>query len=178
MTSEATSQRLARPDLAPLVDELARRDGDGGTPITVTLQGLSIDQRHALADLLGAAKLPGERTSLRLSTITSAVGFDNGDDLRRVVEQLRGPIVDRRSARGAARRERASLWEWVRAELRAVPLLADADVEAWVDDLRSAGVRGGVEVHRRRLQAVVAVLRSLPADGVTLAGLANDILRD
>jgi uncharacterized protein (TIGR02679 family) len=35
-----------------------------------------------------------------------------------------------------------------------------------------------VEVHRRRLQAVVAVLRSLPADGVTLAGLANDILSD
>jgi uncharacterized protein (TIGR02679 family) len=179
VTVEEAAQRLARPGLAPLLDELARRYGEGDTPLTLTLHGLSIDQRHALADLLGAAKLPRERTSLPLSKIATAVGVDSADELHRAVERLRGPIIDRRSMRLAARQERALLWEWLRAELRTIPLLPDPHVlEAWVQDLRSAGARGGVEVHRQRLQAVVAVLRSLPADGVTLAGLANDILGD
>jgi uncharacterized protein (TIGR02679 family) len=180
VTAEQTAYaRLARPGLAPLVDELARRYRDGDTVSTVTLRALSIEQRHALADLLGTAKLPGERTRLPLSKVTAAVGVDSADELRGLVERLRGPILDHRSARLAERRERQLLWEWLRAELGTVALTTDAKaLESWLDDLRSAGARGGVEAHRRRLQAVVAVLRLLPADGVTLAGLANDVLGD
>ena len=175
----SAGERLARPGLVPLVDELVRRYGDGDAAVTVNLRGLSIDQRHALADLLGSARLPGERTRIPLSKIAAAVGVDGPDELRGAVDRLRGPIIDRRSARHAVQQERELLWEWLRVELRAVSLAPDADVlESWLDGLRSVGARGGVEVHRRRLQAVVAVLRSLPADGVTLAALANDVLGD
>ncbi len=44
-----------RPELAPLWTELRRRFEAGGPVRTVRLAGLQLDQRAALADLLGLA---------------------------------------------------------------------------------------------------------------------------
>ncbi len=58
MSGRKPGAQLGRPELAPLVDELARRYGDGPPPATITLRNLTIEQRGALADLLGDARLP------------------------------------------------------------------------------------------------------------------------
>jgi len=56
MVSSAAA-RIDRPDLVPLVDELARRFGEGGTPVAVTLRDVPEATLRAVADLLGADRV-------------------------------------------------------------------------------------------------------------------------
>jgi uncharacterized protein (TIGR02679 family) len=51
-------------------------------------------------------------------------------------------------------------------------------LDPWIDALRRAGIRGGVERRRTQLERAIAAMRALPADGVTLAAFANDVLGD
>lgn len=179
MTLSAARQRLDRPDLSPLIDELARRYGDGSTPTTVTLHNLGDAQRSALADLLGEARLPPVTVRLRVDRVSAALGLDDSIHLRAVVEQIRGPLPDRRGERLEARTRRADLWSWLATEAELLPCAADAaPLWPWIELLRRSGARGGVEVHRKRLQRALAVLRELPADGLPLAALADDIIGD
>lgn len=172
--------RLGRPELAPVVDELVRRYGEGVSPMALTLRGLSGAQRAAVADLLGEDRLRGATCRLPVARLTTVLGVADGDALRALVEELRGPLVDRRAVRAAASAARASLWAWF-GDAAAALLLDGGNPELlqrWVDGVRAAGVRGGIVTHRRRLEAALAVLRALPADGISLAGLADDVLGD
>jgi len=173
----AAAARLGRPELAPVVDELARRLGEGALPVTVLLRDLSTEQRDAVADLLGTARLPEPSARLRVARIAAAIGVGTGD-LREVIERLRGPILDRRLARAKRTDEREALWEWFGSELSTLAIAPGGALGGWVAAVRVAGVRGGLEPHRRRLENVVSVLRRLPASGVILAALANDVLGD
>ncbi|MGH9263575.1 MAG: TIGR02679 family protein [Acidimicrobiales bacterium] len=175
------SAGLDRPGLAPVWAELARRFGEGQPPVAITLRDLSLSERRAVADLLGLDRLPRETARLRVDRLAAACGVGDRDGLRAMVERRLGPIVDRREIRQADRRAREDLWSWLAAEARGLPLArSDPDrLESWVGTARALGVPGGdVERHRRRLAAVLSVLAALPADGIGLAALADDLLGD
>lgn len=165
--------RAADPSLAPLWDELARRMGASSAPVvTVTLRGLGDENRRALADLLGLERLPAATCQVRVTHLCGALGTDY-PGLRERVASLRGPLTDRSAQRAAERAERAQLWAWLAESVSGLGL------GAWAARLQAAGVPGGdVAAHRARLGFVVAVLGALPADGMSLAGLAADVMGD
>ncbi len=171
--------RLGRPELAPVVDELARRFSNGEIPVSLTLDDLPDPARQAIADLLGAERLPGRRSRLPIARILTSLHLASVEDLRRVVVELRGPLPDRRAARRTAVATRAALWAWVSHEVARLSVASDPDVLLpWVESLQARGIRGGVGVYRERLERVLAVLRKLPADDVGLAALGTDCTGD
>jgi uncharacterized protein (TIGR02679 family) len=89
--------------------------------------------------------------------------------LRGLVEDLRGPLPNRAAVRSAERARREELWAWLFAKASELGLVS------WAAKIRAAGVR---EAHRQRLAGVLGVLDALPSDGVSLAGLAADVLGD
>ena len=168
---------LDRRDLAPLWDELARRFADGPEPVAVTVRGLTEPQRQALADLLGADRLPGETTRLTVARLANVLGVDGAAGLRELTEALRGPLPDRAALRRARQSSRAELWDWLDRAMANVPLLAGRPDAAagWAATMRSAGIPGGdVEAARSRFGSLLVALAALPADGISLAGFAND----
>ncbi|HUR19040.1 MAG TPA: TIGR02679 family protein [Acidimicrobiales bacterium] len=172
---------LSRRELAPLVDELARRLGDGDVPVVLTLRNMDSGARQALADLFGLDRVPASPARVRVSRLVQVLRLESVDELRALVETLRGPLPDRRADRLADREEREGLWGWLASE--SAPLwpalggLAD-NRSVWIERMRSQGARGGVVVHRQRLDRALRVIRALPAEGVPLAVLANDLLGD
>ena len=179
----AGAARLDRAELAPLVDELARRFAAGTVPVMLTLRSLSFLERLALADLFGLDRLPSPTAKVRVSRLVGALGLDSIEALRGVVEDLSGPLPDHRAERVAHRAARDELWSWLESEALEVSLFARAvgsvgAVSAWVERVRVQGPRGGVDAHRRRLERALAVLRGLPAAEVPLAAFANDLLGD
>lgn len=179
----AGARPLARPELAPVVDELFRRFGDGDVPVMLTLRGLAEATRRALADLFGLDRLPPPVYRVRVDRLAGALGLASVDDLRAEVASLRGPLPDRRAERLADRAARDELWDWLAGEAALVlrRLCAGGPPgwwAAWVERMRAQGARGGVEEHRRRLGRALRVLHALPADGVALAAFANDVVGD
>lgn len=172
--------RLAAPEMAPVLDEVARRFGEGTVPVLVTVHRLSMAQRLALADLFGLDRLPSGTAKLRVDRLVAALGLESVEALREAVDEVRGPLPDRRAERLARRSARHDLWSWLAGEALAVPLLRDAPVAvpAWVERVRAQGARGGVDAHRRRLETALRVLRALPADNVALAAFASDVAGD
>ena len=162
-----------------MVDELARRFGTGDIPVSVTLHDLPVAARQAIADLLGADRMPLATSRLSIQKLVATLGLASLGELRDVVERLRGPLPDRRAAREEARAARNELWSWLGDSASGLELGGpEAQLASWVERQRAAGARGGVEIHRRRLALALAVLRRLPADGIALASLANDATRD
>jgi uncharacterized protein (TIGR02679 family) len=170
---------LERRELAPLWDELARRWSDGPEPVAVTVRGLSLPERQALADLLGADRLPGESMRLTVARLAVVLGVDGPAGVRSLTERLRGPLPDRAALRRAHQASRAALWDWFERSAAAVPLLAGhpGGAARWVATVRAAGPPGGdVDAGRHRLQSVLAAVAALPADGTPLAAFASDTI--
>jgi uncharacterized protein (TIGR02679 family) len=167
--------RLGRPALVPVVDELARRFGEGPDPARLTLRGLPPETQRALADLLGTDRLPATDAHIRVDRLLGALGLSSDAQLRSLVEQLRGPLPDRRAERAEDRASRDALWSWLDEQACALDLGAGPDrLAGWAAAQRAAGVRGGVAAHRRRLESALTVLRALPADGASLSSFASD----
>src|SRR6266851_4685676 len=146
--------------------------GVGGAGHRRDAAGSREEARRGLADLLGADRLPASTCRVSTAAVAAALGLD-WDGLRGLVEGLRGPLPNRAAQRSAERARREELWAWLTGEV------ADLGLATWAARVRAAGVPGGdVEAHRRRLAGLVAVLRALPAGGVSLAGLAADVLSD
>jgi uncharacterized protein (TIGR02679 family) len=178
MVSPAAA-RLERPDLAPLVDELARRFAEGRTPVAVTLRDVPEATLRAVADLLGADRVPRPNPKVRLERLASVLRLGSPEEVRYLIEEIRGPIPDRRAARLCERAAREALWAWLGLEAAALRLGNDpTGLPLWVDNQRAAGARGGAGVHRKRLETALRALRALPADGISLAALANDCAGD
>lgn len=174
--------RLGRPALAPIVEELARRLDEGrGTPTRITLRGLQGDQRSALADLLGLAKLPPADTSLEIARLLSALRLSDANELRPVIEQLHGPLGNRAADRAAQRDARAALWDWFTAQSRTTVVANVGPLRDWPTQVRKEGIRGDLDAHRVRLTRVFDVLSALtkvPQAGMPLATFANLALGD
>ena len=96
-----------------MVDELFRRFGTGEIPVSVTFRDLPGATRRALADLLGADRMPLATSRLAVRKLVAALGLASVAELRDVVETLRGPLPDRRAAREAASAARHELWSWL-----------------------------------------------------------------
>jgi uncharacterized protein (TIGR02679 family) len=138
----------------------------------IRLGPLTAEQREALADLLGSARLPGEYASVSLEELDAALGAS----VRDVVIGLVGPLADRAGDRSRVAAERDELWNWLIAHpvVRAQPALAE-----WVAAVRRAGLVGGsLEATRGELDRVLRVLGELPATGVPLPVFADAVLGD
>lgn len=169
--------RLGRPGLRPVVTALFARYSAGGTPAALTLVDLSDEERHALADLFGQSRLPRATHRVTVSRLVSVLGLDGPDELRSVVAGICGPIVDRRRARHDRATAAQSLWDWFAEEVKTIEVLAGLPA-GWPDVVRRRGARGGVDRHRRRLEDVCAVLRTLHASDEPLAMLSQRVLGD
>lgn len=170
--------RLGRAELVPVVDELARRlaRAADATPARLTLRGLPLESRRALADLLGSDRLPAPQASLSVARLSAALGLSAGASLRPVVERLRGPLADRHAQQAADQQARVDLWTWLAEQVAFIDLGTGCNhLAAWVADQRAAGARGGVAAYRVRLDAVLRILRALPVDGQSLAAFASDL---
>jgi len=180
VTDDPVGRRLGDAALGPLLDELSHRFGEGRDPSTIVLRDLDDDGRRALADLLGADRLPGTSARISVARLLRALNLHDIGDLRQAVERQRGPLVDRRAERVAASAERAALWSWFLEEAETLPLFGGTDPgpDRWVASVRASGIIGGLAHHRQRLQSAIDVLRALPADGAPLAALAADVLGD
>lgn len=166
--------RVASLGLTTLWDELARRMEISDRPVrSVRLTGLDASSRRALADLLGADRLPDADTTVRVSRVAASLGLDE-DGLRGLVEHLHGPLGNRAAAAARDRAEREELWA------DAAKHVAGRGLEPWVGQLRAAGIPDGdVGAHRTRLRGVLAVLDELPAEpAVPLPLLAARVLGD
>lgn len=181
MTSDVVEQagtRLGRTELAPVVDELFRRFGDGVAPSSITLLNLDEKGQIAVADLLGESRLRATRR-LAVGRLVEVLGLADADELRGVIELLRGPLPDRRADRTRRDADRLDLWHWLRTEAEYLTLSHDTSwVGPWVEFQRRAGIRGGLPSRRSGLERAMDVLRMLPADGVPLAALAADVCGD
>jgi uncharacterized protein (TIGR02679 family) len=170
--------RFGRPELEPLWREARRRFEASDVPVTrLSLRGLTLPQRSALADLLGLAHTPGTEISIsvpRLDTIllSSPVALDT----RGVVVALGGPLVDRAAERRRSAAARDELWQWLATH----PVVhAEPALEPWVAWTRSVGVVGGsIEATRALLERAVAVLATLPGRGETLPAFAAAVCGD
>lgn len=174
--------RLGRPALAPIVDELARRLGEGhGMPTRITLRHLPDDTRGAIADLLGVAKLPSADTRVEIGRLATALRLSDPKDLREVVERLHGPLGDRAAERAAERHARQTLWDWFFERCQATVVFNIGPLRDWPMQVRKDGMRGDLDAHRARLVRVFDVLSALdqvPPTGLPLATFANLTLGD
>jgi uncharacterized protein (TIGR02679 family) len=175
-------KRLGRPALAPIVEELARRLDEGrGTPTRITLRRLHDDNRGALADLLGVAKLPPADTSIEIARLLAALGLSDPNDLRHVIEQLHGPLGNRAADRAAEREARAALWDWFMEQCQTTVVANVGPLRDWPTQVRKEGIRGDLDAQRVRLTRVFDVLSALtqvPQAGMPLATFANVTLGD
>ena len=121
-------------------------------PMTIALRDVPPPSRQALADLLGADRMPLATSRLAVRKLLAALGLASVGELREVVERLRGPLPDRRAAREASLAARHELWSWLGESAAGLELGGTgARLASWVERQRAAGARGGVEIHRRRL---------------------------
>ncbi|WP_033263446.1 TIGR02679 family protein [Amycolatopsis vancoresmycina] len=148
-----------------------------GLPVRrIKVGPLDLDQRTAVADLLGSARLPGEHVDITLAKLDELLLDRTGLTTREVVAQLVGPIGDRAAERRRATDRRTALWDWLAAHpvVTAQPALA-----GWVGGIRRAGlIDGSVSRTKEELEKVLKVLGELPAAGRPLPSFADDVLGD
>jgi len=175
--SDAIRRLLERPGwvrLWPLLREKAERLG--GVRGTVVLEAASEEERAAVAGLLGLRELPPETLRLRLGRLDQALRSSRlGVGLEEVLTLQGGPLRDLPAERVRETRRRRELLSAARAH----PLLDERpELGAWLDDLEASGllVRLGRGHEAELLDRAFQVLAALPAEGVPLAVLANEIL--
>ena len=162
MSSDPIDKALAWSGVAaldPLWDELARRMSASDRAVrAVHVEKLDHVGRRALASLFGWERLPqSDRIRVDVARLATGLGLDE-EQLRHLVERLRGPLPNRaRHARESAAAREAM---WVRAEER----LGDR-IPRTIARLRLAGVPDGdVEAHESVLIRLADALALLPVD--------------
>ncbi|WP_240521755.1 TIGR02679 family protein [Amycolatopsis vastitatis] len=148
-----------------------------GLPVSrVRVGPLDLDQRNAIADLLGSDRLPGDHVEIALAKLDELLLERTGRDVRYVVTQLVGPIGDRAAERREAAERRAELWDWLAGH---PVVVAQPALTHWVAGVRRAGlVDGSVDRTKEELGKVLKVLAELPAAGQPLPSFADDVLGD
>ncbi|AHH20231.1 TIGR02679 family protein [Nocardia nova SH22a] len=163
-------------DLMTVWRALHHRLGSGTAVTSVRIGPMNTAEREALADLLGMATLSAEICTIRVDRLDSALTEAVGMTARQVAERLVGPIENRSAARAEQAAQRRELWDWL--ETHPVVLAQPALVE-WARAMRRAGIVGGsVDKTRDFLADALAVLRAIPAAGVSLPVFAEQTARD
>ncbi|MGH3273858.1 MAG: TIGR02679 family protein [Streptosporangiaceae bacterium] len=164
------------PELAPLWRAMHSRLSSGRPVSRVRIGPLTEPQQSALADLLGLPRLPGEYPVVSLAALDEVLIESVGAPAREVVAALIGPLGDRAGDLEAAAAGRSRLWAWLAEHpvVSAQPALA-----AWVAGVRRSGLAGGsAQRTRDELERALRVLAELPAAGVPLPVLADQVLGD
>jgi len=101
----------------------------------IVLEGLSREERHALAGLIG--RRVDERARIDLAVVDARLR-ETGVALGLVaaLTARRGALVDRPAARAAKAATRAELWSAIRAGLASAGLDGEPWVEAWLESIR------------------------------------------
>ncbi|MFL5273858.1 MAG: TIGR02679 family protein [Anaeromyxobacteraceae bacterium] len=167
-------QLLGGPAYAKLFAAVRRRLEEAGEAArSVTVDGLDVQEAHALADVLGWRAAPDGAVRVELAALDRALAESAASaTLREVLEALGGPIRDARSERDHAVAERERLWSDAEARVSDRPELL-----AWLAGLRASGglTRAAGAAAREPLAVLhdaVTVALSLPAPGRLLAVLA------
>ncbi len=164
------------PELLPLWQAVHSRLSSGRPVNRVRIGPLDGRQQAALADLLGLARLPGERPSVSLAALDQVLADSVGCGASQVVTELIGPLGDRAGDREREMTRRDELWAWLAGHpvVRAQPALT-----SWVSGLQRAGLaRGSVARVRHELTCALHVVAELPASGIPLPVLADQVLGD
>ena len=161
-------------ELAPLWRAVHDRLSSGRPVSRVRVGPLDCRQRDAVADLLGLGRMPGEYVTISLATLDQILIESVGAGARAVVTQLVGVPGDRAGDRARAAAERAELWAWLNSH----PVLAaQPALEPWAMTVRRAGlIRGSVPRTQEEIGQVLRVLAELPASGIPLPLLADQVL--
>ena len=140
---EAAAVRLQRNGLSPTG--------------TVVLDGLSREERFAIAGLLG--RRVGERVRVDLATVDARLrSTEAAQGLVAAVTARCGALEDRIGIRSAAQAERNAVWAAARETLESNELAGQPWAEAWLDAIRP--VVGRVDP-RRRITVVTTAVRCI-----------------
>ncbi|HET8696475.1 MAG TPA: TIGR02679 family protein, partial [Gammaproteobacteria bacterium] len=165
---------LGGAELAPLRGRLRARYERGKADGVFTLTALNAAERAALERLLGKGARGAGSMRLSVAELDAAVARAGlARDFRAALEQLDGPLVDRKAERFA----RTAAWSEVLA------CVSDSRLRAVVTRVQGAALvkrlaRGDHALGRELLDRAQRVLARLPADGTPLAQLAAETLGD
>lgn len=162
--------------LRPLWRAVHDRLSSGRQVSRVRVGPLDDAQRSAVADLLGTERLPGAHATVSVAALDELLVASVGMGLREVVVALLGPLDDRAGRRALDADARAGLWAWLDGHhvVSGQPALRE-----WAEAVRRAGLVGGsVTRTREELDRALRVFARLPAAGVPLPVLAEDVLGD
>jgi len=171
---ERLQKLLGGAGLAQLRRRLRARYERGMSRDEFILTNLGVQERRALAGLLGRRTLAADSMRLRRSEIDAALQHAGiASTLRDALEFLDGPVSDRRAEQAARRQS----WDAAFAstqEPRLVALVTDVAGAALVKRL------SGSDAQRAQvlLAQAARVLARLPGRGVSRAQLAADVLGD
>jgi uncharacterized protein (TIGR02679 family) len=161
--------------LLPLWRAVHDRLSSGQSVSSIKVGAWDADQREALADLLGLDRVPPVGAKLPMAKLELALAA-TGRDLRSTVEELLGPLDDRKARQARAVADRDQLWSWLSSHpiVKAEPVLQN-----WVSQIQRGGlINQSADGTRAILQRALDVLEALPADGVPLPIFADRILGD
>lgn len=163
---------LRSPHLAALWKEAHRRLSTGTRVASVSLRGLSEDERHALAELLGADRLPDADTRITIAAIRNAI---RPLGLEGLLSELIGPIDNAARQRSQVVSARALIWAWLDSHPLVVarPALRD-----WTTRLRTEPLIGLATEIRDLIGRALMVIEFLPTDRLPLPVLAQRALGD
>lgn len=166
--------QLDRPELLPLWETLHQRLSSGRAVTRVRFGPLDETAQAALADLLGLDRMPGERPSIALDRLDTAVRDACGLSTRELVGHLVGPVGNRTADAADLREAREALWTWLDTH---EVVTAQPALKGWVEHLRNTGMLGSSTPAAKRCAAsALKVLGALPADGEPLPVLAARLL--
>lgn len=160
--------------LDPLLRECHRRLAEGTTVMRVRTGATTPAEQHAIADLLGLARRPKAKDTVRWTDVETAVHDMTGHDLRHLLEDRYGPIGNRASERARAADARSALWSWLRSH----DVVQQRGLHQWAHEVQTAGIRDTIDATRNALEQTLKVLQALPGSGEPLPVLAGRILND
>jgi uncharacterized protein (TIGR02679 family) len=149
-------------------DRLERFGTDTRGSVTVEFDA---EEGAAVAGLFASRRsfVGRRRVNLRqLDQRLRASGLGIG--LVEVLEQVGGPLRDRRAEREAVEREWQTMWE---SASRHSAVAGQPQLAGWLDSCRRSGLVRRLGGERRTLVTALDVLANLPAEGVMLATLAT-----
>ncbi|VAX03889.1 FIG124585: Hypothetical protein, partial [hydrothermal vent metagenome] len=182
MTPVIDRARLKRifdkPALARLLGRLQSRFERGIDGPTLTLPNPTLDERKAIASLLG--RPPGSGRSIRIAIADLEDIIQRAElapDLLTAVELLCGPLRDLASEKAAEQQAWQAVFEGIEADVN------PQAIETWLDKLRTDGLlkrlaKGDLQTATILLHQALTVIRQLPGQGQTLSTLAANTLGD
>ncbi|MEV6769671.1 TIGR02679 family protein [Nocardia sp. NPDC051030] len=170
------SVRQLSPALGPLWVALHRRLSTGHSVMRVKVGPLDDEQRAAIADFFGMARLPGEFVMIAMRDVEQVLLDATGVTVREAVAELIGPVGDRATEKRNADEARQELWHWLTDHevVRAQPVL-----KTWAEATRRNGLIGrSVDRSLEELERALRVVGQLPGAGTPLAVFADSVLGD